>query len=52
MNVPTFLKNYGMAGGMALALFSEKTSAPATVSSVFMIVYVIWLEFKKRHTDH
>ena len=44
------LKNYGLAGGMALALFSEKTSVPATVSSVFMIVYVIWLEFKKRHT--
>ena len=46
------LKNYGMAGGMALALLSEKTSVPATVSSVFMIVYIIWLEFKKRHTDH
>jgi len=45
------LKNYGLAGGMALALFSEKTSVPATVSSVFMIVYIIWLEFKKRRTE-
>jgi len=42
------LKNYGLAGGMALALFSETTSIPATVSSVFMIVYIIWLESKKR----
>jgi bile acid:Na+ symporter, BASS family len=42
------LKNYGLAGGLALALFSKKTSVPATVSSVFMIVYIIWLEFKKR----
>ena len=40
------LKNYGLAGGLALALFSKKTSVPATVSAVFMIVYVIWLEFK------
>jgi BASS family bile acid:Na+ symporter len=45
------LKNYGLAGGMALALFSEKTSVPATVSSVFMIVYIIWLESKKRRTE-
>jgi BASS family bile acid:Na+ symporter len=42
------LKNYGLAGGLALALFSEKTSVPATVSSVFMIVYIIWLQFKRR----
>jgi len=45
------LKNYGLAGGMALALFGEKTSVPATVSSVFMIVYIIWLEYKKRRTE-
>ena len=42
------LKNYGLAGGLALALFSKKTSVPATVSAVFMIVYIIWLEFKVR----
>ena len=32
------LKNYGLAGGLALALFSKKTSVPATVSAVFMII--------------
>ncbi len=42
------LKNYGLAGGLALALFSERTSVPATVSSVFMIVYIIWLQFRRR----
>lgn len=41
------LKNYGLAGGLALALFNERTALPATVSTVFMIVYVIWLEFNK-----
>jgi len=40
------LKNYGLAGGLALALFGKKTSVPATVSAVFMIVYIIWLELK------
>jgi BASS family bile acid:Na+ symporter len=40
------LKNYGLAGGLALALFSKKTSVPATVSAVFMIVYIIWLQLK------
>ena len=42
------LKNYGIAGGLALALFSNKTAIPAAVSSVFMIVYIIWLDFEKR----
>ena len=44
------LKNYGLAGGLSLALFSSHTAVPATVSSVFMIVYIIWLQFKKRKT--
>jgi BASS family bile acid:Na+ symporter len=42
------LKNYGLAGGLALALFNKKTSVPATVSTVFMVVYIIWLEFRVR----
>ena len=42
------LKNYGLAGGLALALFSKQTSVPATVSTVFMTVYILWLEFKGR----
>ena len=42
------LKNYGLAGGLPLTLFSRKTSVPARVSAVFMIVYIIWLELKLR----
>ncbi|MBN1102199.1 MAG: hypothetical protein JXL84_02165 [Deltaproteobacteria bacterium] len=42
------LKNYGVAGGIALALFDKQTALPATVSTVFMIVYVIWLNLKRR----
>jgi bile acid:Na+ symporter, BASS family len=40
------LKNYGIAGGLALQLFSKRTAVPATVSCVFMIVYIIWLNLK------
>jgi BASS family bile acid:Na+ symporter len=42
------LKNYGLAGGLALALFSKKTALPATVSAVFLVVYIIWLQLKLR----
>jgi BASS family bile acid:Na+ symporter len=42
------LKNYGLAGGLALALFSKRTAIPATVSVIFMIVYIIWLGFKRQ----
>ena len=45
------LKNYGIAGGIALALFSKKAAIPASVSSVFMIFYIIWLDFQKRRTS-
>lgn len=42
------LKNYGLAAGLSLALFNEKTAVPATVSAVLLIVYIIWLGFKRR----
>jgi len=43
------IKNYGLAGGLSLALFSRHTAVPATVSTVFMTVYIIWLGTKARH---
>jgi BASS family bile acid:Na+ symporter len=42
------LKNYGIAGGIALALFSREAAMPATISAVFMILYIVWLEYRKR----
>jgi BASS family bile acid:Na+ symporter len=41
-------KNTGLAAGLALALFSEKTAVPATISTIFSLVYFIWLSFKQR----
>jgi BASS family bile acid:Na+ symporter len=42
------IKNYGLAGGLSLALFSRETAVPATVSTIFMTVYIIWLGMKIR----
>jgi BASS family bile acid:Na+ symporter len=42
------IKNYGLAGGLSLALFSRETAVPATVSTIFMTVYIIWLGMKVR----
>ncbi len=42
------LKNYGLAGGLALTLFNERTAIPATVSVVLMTAYIIWLGVKRR----
>lgn len=41
-------KNTGLAGGLALALYSEKTAVPATITTIFMLLYFIWLSFKAR----
>jgi BASS family bile acid:Na+ symporter len=41
-------KNQALAGGLALTLFAKEASLPAAVSSVIMVVYFIWLDFKKR----
>jgi BASS family bile acid:Na+ symporter len=45
------LKNYGLAGGLALSFFDTKTALPSTVSVVFMIIYIIWLEWKKKRLE-
>ena len=41
------VKNYGLAGGLALALFEQKAAVPAAVASVVLIIFLIWLGIKK-----
>lgn len=36
------LKNYGMAAGIALELFGQRTAVPATVTTFFFIMFMIW----------
>jgi len=42
------LKNYGTAGGIALALFSREAAMPSTISAIVMILFIVWLEYRKR----
>jgi BASS family bile acid:Na+ symporter len=42
------LKNSGLAGGLALTLLDKPSAVPATVSSVFMIVYLVYLDLVTR----
>ncbi|HNV57425.1 MAG: hypothetical protein GYA67_11955 [Smithella sp.] len=40
------LKNQGIAGGLAMALFEKEAALPSAVYSVFMIVYILWLDLR------
>lgn len=40
------LKNYGLAGGLAFYLFSREAALPAIVLTIFMTIYMTWLDFK------
>jgi len=42
------VKNYGIAGGIALAFFSDQTAMPVSIAVVFSVLYVIRLGFKRR----
>lgn len=42
------LKNYGIAGGVALTLFSTKAALPATISVIVMVLYIIALQLRVR----
>jgi BASS family bile acid:Na+ symporter len=42
------LKNYALAAGLALSLFSNETALPAAVFMIFMMTYIAWLDFKMR----
>jgi bile acid:Na+ symporter, BASS family len=41
------LKNQGIAGGLAIALFEKEVALPSAVYSIFMILYIIWLDWQK-----
>ncbi len=40
-------KNTGLAAGLALTLFDDRTALPATVSTIIMIFYFLWLNIKE-----
>ena len=42
------LKNQGIAGGLAIALFEKEAALPSAVYSFFMILYIMWLDLRRR----
>jgi BASS family bile acid:Na+ symporter len=41
------LKNTGFSAGLALTLFDEHTAIPSAIMNIFMLSYVIFLDFRK-----
>lgn len=42
-------KNAGFAAGLALALFDKQTAIPSTITTIFMLASVIFMDLTKRH---
>lgn len=45
------MKNYGLAGGIAIYIFNHEAAVPALVFSVFMFLNTIWLKMRARYHD-
>ncbi len=41
------LKNQGISGGLSIALFAKEAAVPSAIYSIFMILYIIWLDWWK-----
>jgi len=41
------LKNQGISGGLAIALFAKEAAVPSAVYSIFIILYIMWLDWRK-----
>ena len=41
------LKNQGISGGLAIALFAKEAALPSALYSIFMILYIMWLDWRK-----
>jgi BASS family bile acid:Na+ symporter len=41
------LKNQGIAGGLAIALFAKEAALPSAIYSILMILYIMWLDWRK-----
>ncbi len=38
-------KNTGLSAGLSLTLFNDLSAVPSTVSTIFMLIYLVWLSF-------
>jgi BASS family bile acid:Na+ symporter len=42
------LKNQGISGGLAIALFAKEAAVPSAVYSILMILYIMWLDWRRQ----
>ena len=45
------MKNFGLASGILLALFSEKAAIPSSIMTVFFLLRTLWLGFHFRKSQ-
>ena len=43
------LKNYGTAAGLGLVIYGKQATLPATVATIAMILYALWLGLRPSH---
>ncbi|MDQ5985740.1 MAG: hypothetical protein CSYNP_01456 [Syntrophus sp. SKADARSKE-3] len=46
LNLLGTLKNYGLSGGLALAFINREAALPSAIGTIFLILYVIYLDFR------
>jgi len=44
------LKNYGLSGGLALVFFNRESSLPSAVCSIFLVFFIIWMDYRQKRT--
>lgn len=42
------LKNFGLAGGIALSFFSREAALPAAACAIFLVLNILWLNHRRR----
>lgn len=47
--LPGTMKECGLAGGIALTVFSQEVAIPSLIFAVFTYIYMNWLKFRFRH---
>jgi bile acid:Na+ symporter, BASS family len=45
------LKNYGLAGGIALTVFNKVAALPALIFIICMFIYELWLKYKMKNIN-
>jgi BASS family bile acid:Na+ symporter len=45
------MKDFGLAGGIALTLFNQEVATPSLIFAFFTFIYMNWLRYRTRHIN-